>query len=90
LSYIRSRETDVIRPKEVCGNVNIGLHSKRAGGASVGVRSSVNERCWSSESAKDDYVEDSIEKRRGCKMFKEQWRVSALISLSWHLRNREK
>lgn len=51
------------------GNVNIGLHSLRAGGATVAANSSVDESClkrhgrWKSESAKDGYIVDSVEKR---------------------------
>ena len=69
LSYKRARETVVARLKEVCGETNIGLHSLRAGGASMAANTSVNERCWKrhgrwkSDSAKDRYVQDSIEKR---------------------------
>ena len=57
------------RLKEVCGEINIGLHSLRAGGASMAARASVNERCWKrhgrwkSDLAKDGYVQDSIENR---------------------------
>lgn len=59
----------VARLKEVCGSSNIGLHSMRASGASMVARTNVNERCWKrhgrwkSESAKDGYVADSVEKR---------------------------
>lgn len=69
LSYTRARETVVARLREVCGDINIGLHSMRAGGASTVARSKVNERCWKrhgrwkSELAKDGYVEDTLEKR---------------------------
>ncbi|VDI40154.1 Hypothetical predicted protein [Mytilus galloprovincialis] len=46
LSYTRARECIVARLKEVCGDINIGLHSLRAGGATVAANADVNERCW--------------------------------------------
>lgn len=69
ISYTRARETIISRLKEVCGDANLGLHSMRAGGASMAARSTVNERCWKrhgrwkGEKSKDGYVEDTIEKR---------------------------
>lgn len=66
LSYTRARECIVSRLKEVCSGMNIGLHSLRAGGATVAANSDVNERCWKrhgrwkTDSAKDGYVADSI------------------------------
>ena len=69
LSYTRTRECVVSRLKEVCGELNIGLHSLRAGGATEAANSQVNERCWKrhgrwkSDSAKDGYVADSLDKR---------------------------
>ncbi|KAJ8316657.1 hypothetical protein KUTeg_005792 [Tegillarca granosa] len=68
-SYEHVQETVVSRLKEVCGNLNIGLHSMRASWASMVARSHVNERCWKrhgrwrSDISKDSYIEDSIEKR---------------------------
>lgn len=55
--------------KSVMGNVNIGLHSLRSGGATAAANSNVNERCWkkhgrwASDSSKDGYVKDSLESR---------------------------
>ena len=69
MSYTRTRECLVNRLNEVVVGKNLGLHSLRSGGASSASNSDVNERCWKrhgrwrSESAKDGYVEDSIEKR---------------------------
>ncbi|KAK3107923.1 hypothetical protein FSP39_025264 [Pinctada imbricata] len=69
LSYTRCRECLVGRLKEVAGNLDIGLHSLRAGGASAAANASVNERCWKrhgrwrSESAKDGYIADSLHSR---------------------------
>ena len=69
LSYTRARECIVSRLKEVCSDMNIGLHSLRAGGATVAANSDVNERCWKrhgrwkTDSAKDGYVADSINHR---------------------------
>ncbi|KAK3107535.1 hypothetical protein FSP39_016926 [Pinctada imbricata] len=69
LSYTRVRECLVSRLKEVSGELNIGVHSLRAGGATAAANSLVNERCWKrhgrwkSDSAKDGYVADSLESR---------------------------
>lgn len=69
LSYTRARECIVARLKEVCGDINIGLHSLRAGGATVAANADVNERCWKrhgrwkSDTAKDGYVADSLAHR---------------------------
>ncbi|XP_062611724.1 uncharacterized protein LOC134273549 [Saccostrea cucullata] len=47
----------------------LGIHSLRAGGATVAANSNVDERClkkhgrWRSDSAKDGYIVDSLEKR---------------------------
>ena len=67
ISYTRARETVVARLREVCGQVNLGLHSLRAGGATAAARASVPDRLWKrhgrwrSENAKDGYVDDSID-----------------------------
>ena len=70
LSYTRARETIVSRLKEVSGNLNIGLHSLRSGGATTaGNSENVNERRlmvhgrWKSSSSKDGYVADSLDNR---------------------------
>ena len=46
LSYTRARECMLSKLKSVMGNVNIGLHSLRSGGATAAANSNVNERCW--------------------------------------------
>ena len=69
LSYTRSRECIVSRLKTVVGDLNIGLHSLRAGGATAAANANVNDRCWKrhgrwrSDSAKDGYVKDSLSNR---------------------------
>lgn len=69
LSYTRARECMLSKLKSVMGNVNIGLHSLRSGGATAAANSNVNERCWkkhgrwASDSSKDGYVKDSLESR---------------------------
>ena len=69
LSYTRTRECITARLKEVCGDLNIGLHSLRASGATVAANSDIIERCWKrhgrwkSDTAKDGYVADSLEHR---------------------------
>ena len=50
-------------------SANISLHSFRAGGATGAANAQISDRCWKrhgrwrSESAKDGYVEDSIDAR---------------------------
>jgi hypothetical protein len=44
-SYTRARVCIISRLKEVIFSSNIGLHSLRAGGATVAANSNVNERC---------------------------------------------
>lgn len=69
LSYTRARECILSKLKSVMGNVNIGVHSLRAGGATAAANSKVSDRCWkkhgrwATESAKDGYVKDSLESR---------------------------
>ena len=70
LSYTRARESVVGLLKEfVADTAHISLHSFRAGGATKAANAHVSDRCWKrhgrwrSESAKDGYVEDSIENR---------------------------
>ena len=52
----------------VSPHCNIGLHSFRAGGATVAANAEVNESClkkhgrWKSDSSKDGYILDSTEK----------------------------
>ena len=70
LSYTRARESILNLLKEfVPDSANISLHSFRAGGATTAANAHVSDRCWKrhgrwqSESAKDGYVEDSIDHR---------------------------
>ena len=70
LSYTRARETLINRLKEVVNtDMNIGLHSLRSGGATAAANANVSDRCfklhgrWKSETAKDGYVDDSLESR---------------------------
>lgn len=69
ISYTRARECILSKLKSVMGNINIGLHSLRSGGATAAANSNVNERCWkkhgrwASDSSKDGYVKDSLESR---------------------------
>lgn len=44
LSYTRARECMLSKLKFIMGNVNIGLHSLRSGGATAAANSNVNER----------------------------------------------
>ncbi|XP_077977463.1 integrase/recombinase xerD homolog [Glandiceps talaboti] len=70
LSYTRARETIVSRLREVCGASRVlGLHSLRAGGATAAANAAIGDRCWKrhgrwkSDTAKDGYIEDSLEHR---------------------------
>ena len=70
LSYTRARESIVGLLKEfVPDTTNISLHSFRAGGATAAANAQVQDRCWKrhgrwrSDSAKDGYVEDSVDNR---------------------------
>lgn len=69
LSYTRTRECLVSRLREVVGDSNIGIHSLRAGGATCAANAGVNDRCWKrhgrwkSETSKDGYACDSLERR---------------------------
>ena len=72
LSYTAARSNIVSLLKTVVGeHVNIGIHSLRAGGATVAANSNVDERClkrhgrWKSDTAKDGYIVDSLGKRQG-------------------------
>ena len=66
LSYTRAKEAIVARLSEVACNLNLGLHSLRAGGATAAASSNVNDRCWkrhgrwTTDSAKDGYVLESV------------------------------
>lgn len=67
LSYTRARECILTRIKSVPGtqNLNIGLHSFRAGGATQAASAGVNERCWmrhgrwATDGSKNRYVKES-------------------------------
>ena len=70
LSYTRARESIVGLLKEfVPDTTNISLHSFKAWGATAAANAQVPDRCWKrhgrwrSDSAKDGYVEDSIDNR---------------------------
>ena len=69
LSYSRTRECFLNRLKPLVGDLNIGLHSLRAGGATAAANAQVDDRCWKrhgrwkSDSSKDGYVADSLERR---------------------------
>ena len=70
LSYTRARESIVgLLSKFVPATDIISLHSFRAGGATSAANAQVPDRCWKrhgrwqSETAKDGYVEDSLDNR---------------------------
>ena len=71
ISYTAARANIVSKLKLVGGSANLGLHSMRSGGATqaANASSSVNDRClkrhgrWKTDSSKDRYVADSVEKR---------------------------
>lgn len=69
ISYTRARECLIARLKLVCGDLNIGLHSLRSGGATLAANAGVNDRCWKrhgrwkGENSKDGYVADSLDSR---------------------------
>lgn len=71
ISYTTLKKSVVNRLKCVNMNMdlNLGLHSLRAGGATQAVNAGVNDRCWkrhgrwATDSAKDRYVQDSLKNR---------------------------
>lgn len=70
LSYTRAKECIVDKLKLVGPDLNLGTHSLRASGATTVANSAnVSERClkrhgrWKTETAKDGYVEDSLQSR---------------------------
>ena len=71
LSYTGARESIISKLKLVGGDLNLSLHSMRAGGATAVANASdrVSDRCWKrhgrwkSETSKDGYVVDSVENR---------------------------
>ena len=69
LSYTTARESILARLKLVSGDLKLGLHSMRSGGATAAANADVNDRMWKrhgrwkSESSKDGYVVDTVDKR---------------------------
>ena len=70
LSYTRTRECILSKLKSVAPDLNLGIHSLRAGGASTVANSDqVDDRClmrhgrWKSHDSKNMYVEDSVAKK---------------------------
>ena len=69
LSYTAARENIISRLKLVSGNFNIGLNSLRSGGTTAAVNFDVDNRClerhgrWKTDTSKDGYNIDSVEKR---------------------------
>lgn len=72
LSYTRAKECILAKLHKIDPNLNLGLHSLRAGGATAAANSkAINDRCWKrhgrwrTDTSKDGYVEDSFESRIG-------------------------
>lgn len=69
LSYTRARECILSKLRRISPNLNLGLHSLRAGGASAAANAGISDRClkrhgrWQSDSSKDGYIEDSFDNR---------------------------
>ena len=63
LSYSKARECLISRLKEVAGDLNVGLLSLRAGGAGVNDRFWKRHGRWKSETSKDGFAADSLERR---------------------------
>ena len=69
LSYTRARECILLKLRKVSENLNLGLHSLRAGGVSVAANSGINDRClkrhgrWKTDASNDGYIEDSFDTR---------------------------
>lgn len=69
LSYTRAKECILAKLKAINPNLNLGLHSLRAGGVTTAANAGINDRClkrhgrWKSDSSKDGYIEDSFESR---------------------------
>ena len=69
LSYTTARERVVKMLSSVAPNLNLGLHSLRAGGVTAAAKGQVGDRClkrhgrWKRDESKDSYIEDSLEKR---------------------------
>lgn len=69
LSYTAARQGILTKLRLIDNTLNLGLHSMRSGGATAVANSNVNDRCWKrhgrwrSDTSKDGYVADSLEKR---------------------------
>ena len=70
LSYTRAKECIVKKLKVVAPDLNLGLQSLRASGATTAANApGVSDRClkrhgrWKSDTSKDGYIDDSIEKK---------------------------
>ena len=67
--YSAARNNIVPLIKSVVGDVDIGFHSLRSGGAMVVANARVDEKClkrhgrWKNDRAKDGYIKDSVEMR---------------------------
>ena len=70
LSYTRARECILKKLKLVAPDLNLGIHSLRASGATTAANAEgINERClkrhgrWKTDLAKDGYIKDSLDRR---------------------------
>lgn len=70
ISYTRARECIVSKLQLVAPTLNLGTHSLRASGATVAANADgVSDRClkrhgrWKTDTAKDGYVDDCLEKK---------------------------
>ena len=70
LSYTRARECILGKLKLVAPDLRLGTHSLCASGATVAANAAgVSDRClkrhgrWKSDTSKDGYIEDSVEKK---------------------------
>ena len=70
LNYSRARECIVKKLKLVAPELDLGIHSLRASGASTAANAEgVNEKClkrhgrWKTDVAKDGYIKDSLSKK---------------------------
>ena len=68
-SYTTAKECLVGKLKSVRPNLNLGLHSLRAGSATTAARAGVNDRClkrhgrWRCDASKDGHFEDTTESK---------------------------
>lgn len=71
ISYGRVRQCvlEKLRTIDGCKNLNIGLHSFRSGGATAAAGADVSDRClkrhgrWKTDSSKDMYIVDALDKK---------------------------